>query len=63
LRELRKRAGITQKELGLRADADDTYLSLVETGQRDIRWSTVTRLLGALNATPSGLVAEIERQA
>jgi transcriptional regulator with XRE-family HTH domain len=63
LRELRQRAGLTQKELGLRAGANDTYLSQVETGQRDIRWSTVTRLLHALDATPADLAAEVERQA
>jgi transcriptional regulator with XRE-family HTH domain len=63
LRELRRRAGLTQKELGLRAGADDTYLSQVETGQRDIRWSTVTRLLHALDATLADLAAEVERQA
>ncbi|MGO9320264.1 MAG: helix-turn-helix domain-containing protein [Solirubrobacteraceae bacterium] len=59
----RKRAGLTQKELGVRAGADDTYLSQVETGQRDIRWSTVTRLLHALDASPADLAAEIEQQA
>jgi transcriptional regulator with XRE-family HTH domain len=63
LRELRKRAGLTQKELGARAGADATYLSQVETGQRDIRWSTVTRLLRALDASPADLAAEVERQA
>jgi transcriptional regulator with XRE-family HTH domain len=62
LRELRNRVGLTQKELGARASADDTYLSQVETGHRDIRWSTVTRLLRALDATISDLAAEVERQ-
>jgi transcriptional regulator with XRE-family HTH domain len=63
LRELRKRAGLTQKELGARAGADDTYLSQVETGRRDIRWSTVTRLLRALDVTLADLAAEVERHA
>jgi transcriptional regulator with XRE-family HTH domain len=62
LRELRNRAGLTQKQLGARAGTDDTYLSQVEGGHRDIRWSTVTRLLLALNATPAHLAAEIEQQ-
>jgi transcriptional regulator with XRE-family HTH domain len=62
LRELRTRAGLTQKELGARAGADDTYLSQVEGGHRDIRWSTVTRLLCALDATIHDLAAEVERQ-
>jgi transcriptional regulator with XRE-family HTH domain len=57
LRELRIRAGLTQKELGARAGANDTYLSQIETGQRDIRWSTVTCLLRALGATTAELAA------
>jgi transcriptional regulator with XRE-family HTH domain len=63
LRELRKRAGLTQKQLGDRASADDTYLSQVENGQRDIRWSTVTRLLIALDMSVADLAAAVERQA
>jgi transcriptional regulator with XRE-family HTH domain len=62
LRELRLRADLTQKELGARADASDTYLSQVEGGHRDIRWSTVTRLLRALDVTVADLAAEVERQ-
>lgn len=33
-----------------------------EAGQRDIRWSTITRLLHALGATTAELAAEVERQ-
>ena len=62
LRELRIRAGLTQKELGARAGASDTYLSQIETGQQDISWSTVTRILRALGATTADLAAEVERQ-
>jgi transcriptional regulator with XRE-family HTH domain len=62
LRELRKQAGLTQKELGSRASANDTYISQVETGLRDIRWSTVTRLLIALDLTVADLAAAIRRQ-
>ncbi len=62
LRELRTRAGITQKELATRASADDTYISQVETGHRDIRWSTITRLLMALDVSVADLAAAIERQ-
>lgn len=62
LRELRKRAGVTQKELGARAGAPDTYISQVEKGQRDIRWSTVTRLLLALDMSVADLAAAIERR-
>ena len=62
LRELRKQAGLTQKELGSRANANDTYISQVETGRRDIRWSTVTRLLMALDVTVADLATAVEQQ-
>jgi transcriptional regulator with XRE-family HTH domain len=62
LRELRTQTGITQKELATRASADDTYISQVETGHRDIRWSTITRLLIALDVSVADLAAAIERQ-
>jgi XRE family transcriptional regulator, regulator of sulfur utilization len=62
LRELRTQTGITQKELAARASADDTYISQVETGHRDIRWSTITRLLIALDVSVADLAAAIERQ-
>jgi HTH-type transcriptional regulator, competence development regulator len=65
LRELRRRVGITQEELAVRAAADATYLSQVETGKRGVRWYTVMRLLDALDADLHQLadaIAEVERQ-
>jgi len=62
LRELRRQAGMTQKQLASKARADDTYISQVETGRRDIRWSTVTRLLLALGVSVTDLATAIERQ-
>ena len=48
LRELRKRAGLTQEQVAERMGTSSTYLSRLEAGQRDIRLSTVLRLLDAL---------------
>lgn len=62
LRELRRSAGLTQKELAARSQADDTYISQVEGGHRDIRWSTITRLLAALDATVVDLAAAIQSE-
>lgn len=62
LRELRRRAGLTQKELAVRSQADDTYISQVEGGRRDIRWSTIMRLLAALDVTVVDLAAAIESE-
>jgi HTH-type transcriptional regulator/antitoxin HipB len=48
LRELRKRAGLTQEQVAARMGTSSTYLSRLEAGQRDIRLSTVLRLLDAV---------------
>jgi HTH-type transcriptional regulator/antitoxin HipB len=50
LRELRKRAGLTQEQVAERMGTSSTYLSRLEAGQRDIRLSTVLRLLDALGS-------------
>lgn len=50
LRDLRTRAGLTQEELAVRAGTSNTYVSRLEIGQRDIRWTTVMRLLAAIGA-------------
>ena len=50
LRELRKRAGLTQEQVAERMGTSSTYLSRLEAGQRDIRLSTLLRLLAALGA-------------
>lgn len=60
LRILRARAGLTQEELAARADLDGPYLSRVESGLRDIRWSTLKRLLAALDADLRQLQETIE---
>ncbi len=49
-RILRARAGLTQEELAVRAEITAPYISRVEGGWRDIRWSTLQRLLIALGA-------------
>lgn len=61
LRGLREKAGISQLELSHRTGAHNSYISQVETGLRDIRWSTVTRLLAGLEASIDDLAAEIAR--
>jgi len=46
----------------VRAETSNTYVSRLEIGQRDIRWTTVMRLLAALEASLSDLAAVIEGQ-
>jgi transcriptional regulator with XRE-family HTH domain len=55
LRLLRERAGLTQGQVGARAGTDDMHVSRVERGQFDIRWRTLRRILGALDATLADL--------
>ncbi|MGN6372153.1 MAG: helix-turn-helix domain-containing protein [Solirubrobacteraceae bacterium] len=50
IRALRDRAGITQKALAERAGTSEAYVSNIEGGRRDARWSTLVRLLRALGA-------------
>jgi transcriptional regulator with XRE-family HTH domain len=65
LRILRTRAGLTQAQVAASAGVDGPYLSRVESGERDLRWSTVLKLLAAIGADLHHLadaVAEIEKQ-
>jgi transcriptional regulator with XRE-family HTH domain len=65
LRDLRARAELTQADMAARAETSNTYVSRLEIGQRDIRWSTVLRLLNALDADLHQLadaIAEVEKQ-
>jgi transcriptional regulator with XRE-family HTH domain len=62
LRRLRSRANVTQEELAARASTGNTYISRVENGRIDVGWTTLRRLLLALDASLGDLVAEVERQ-
>jgi len=55
LRLLRLQRALTQEDLAKLAELDAPYLSRVESGTRDLRWSTVMRLLRALDATLADL--------
>ncbi len=62
LRELRLRAGLTQKELASRGATNATYISLVENGHRGLRWHTIMRLVRAMNTSAGELGAEVDEQ-
>ncbi len=58
LRTARRIAQLTQLELATRAGVDDSFISLLENGKRDIRttdYETVVRIARALNVTPDEL--------
>jgi len=58
LKTARRLAGLTQQELADRAGLDNTFISVVENGKRDIHavgYATVVRLCRALGVEPEEL--------
>jgi len=58
LRIARKIAALTQQELAQRAGVTDSFISLLESGKRDIRtasYETVVRIAHALGVEPAEL--------
>lgn len=65
MRTLRDHAGLTQKALAERVGTSEAYVSNIEGGRRDARWSTIARMLHALGADLRDLadaVAKAEKQ-
>lgn len=59
----RKRAGLTQEELGRRASLDRTQVGILERGERLPRIDTLMRLAGALEVSPDRLLEGIHWRA
>ena len=59
---LRRRVGISQEELGFRAEVHRTYISQLERGLKSPTLTVILRLARALDASASKLVAVVERQ-
>ena len=59
---LRRRAGLTQGQLGDLLGADATFVSRVERGTRGVRWHTLSRFLRALETDLHKLATAIEQQ-
>lgn len=58
LKLARKVAGLTQAELAKEAGVTNSFISLLESGKRDIRsvgYETVARIADALNVSPQDL--------
>jgi transcriptional regulator with XRE-family HTH domain len=55
LRKARKRAAISQEELGFRCELHRTEISLLERAGREPRLATLIKLAGALETTPQEL--------
>lgn len=62
LRHFRLAAGVTQEDLGFKAELHRTYVSLLERGLRTPTIDTLFRLCEALSVEPSKFIAELGRQ-
>jgi transcriptional regulator with XRE-family HTH domain len=60
LARCRERMGISQEELGMRADLHRTAVGQLERGQRIARADTVVKLAGSLAIKPEELLAGLE---
>ena len=62
LRRLRRAAGLSQEQLGLEADVQRNFISLIETGQNQPTITTIFKLAQALGVHASDLIAEAEQE-
>ncbi|WP_330985852.1 MULTISPECIES: helix-turn-helix transcriptional regulator [Enterobacterales] len=60
LRTLRKKAGLTQEQLGFEAGLERNYISMLELGQRHPSLATVFKLAPPLEVSPSQIIAIVE---
>ena len=56
LARCRDRAGLSQEELGMRAELHRTAVGQLERGQRIARADTLVKLAGSLDITPEDLL-------
>jgi XRE family transcriptional regulator, regulator of sulfur utilization len=61
IRRIREREGLTQEELAFRAGVHPTWVSRLESGRWDPRWSSVRKAVEGLGITLVELVAMAER--
>lgn len=54
------RGATTQEEVGLRIGQPQSWISKIESGQVDVKWSTVWRLAEGLGVSVGELVAVVE---
>jgi transcriptional regulator with XRE-family HTH domain len=59
LANVRRRAGLSQEEVGVRASLHRTEISLLERGERLPRVDTLVKVAGALEISPCDLLEGI----
>jgi transcriptional regulator with XRE-family HTH domain len=62
LRRLRKAKGLTQETLGLEADVQRNFISLIELGQNQPTITTIFRLASALGVKPSKMLELVQAE-
>jgi transcriptional regulator with XRE-family HTH domain len=60
LKRIRKEKKITLEELALKTELDDSQISKIEKGLRDIRLSTVIKLIRGLGVEANDLFVKIK---
>lgn len=60
IKQLRKEQGLSQEELGHRAEIHPTWISHIESGRNNPAWGSVRRIAAALNLELSELAARAE---
>jgi transcriptional regulator with XRE-family HTH domain len=60
INEVRKEKGLTQEELAQRVDLHETYISLIERGQRNPTWGVVHRISRTLGVSLPELARRAE---
>lgn len=61
LRGLRKKAGLTQEQLGFEAELERNFISMLERGERQPTLTTLVKLARPLGTKASRIVALVER--
>ena len=61
IRKHRLAAGLSQEQLGLSAEVQRNFISLIETGQNQPTVTTIFKLAGALGIKASRMLAETEK--
>lgn len=62
LRRMRKRAALTQEQLGFDAELRRTYVSILELGQQQPSLATILKIAAALGCSASELMAQVEKE-
>jgi transcriptional regulator with XRE-family HTH domain len=60
IKQLRTERGLSQEEVGLRAEIHPTWISHIESGRNNPAWGSVRRIAAALDVKLSDLAALAE---